>query len=192
MIDDITGSIARLGALTGRNAAADSIVRALRDGLDTVARQVAGRARPRVLYVIGVEPLMVAGPGTFVHEALTIAGGDNVFADARQRWPAVSIEQVVQRDPDVIVLGTGRTAAEADSLIARMQQAPGWRELNAVRNGRVHWADPYEFNRPSPGLARTTARLAELLANGRPAAAATRQGPVTPASGRGTGRTVAP
>src|SRR5690606_40183414 len=77
-----------------RDAAADSIVHDIRQELEAVARDVANRPRTRVMYVIGIEPLMVAGPRTFVDEALTIAGGDNVFGDTRARWPVVSIEEV--------------------------------------------------------------------------------------------------
>ena len=162
-VDDIIRSVERLGALTGTNAAADSIVRSIRAGMDSVERSVAGLPRPSVMYVIGLDPLMVAGPGTFVHEAITTAGGDNVFSDAGQRWPVVSIEEVIRRDPAVIIFGLGRTAAEADVAMERLSEQPGWRELSAVRAGRMHWADPYEFNRPSPGIARTTDQMAEML-----------------------------
>lgn len=168
-ISDIVRSIERLGALTGRAAAADSIVRGIRDTLAAVERDVARRTRPRVMYAIGVDPLMVAGPGTFVHEALTIAGGDNIFGDTRAGWPVVSIEEVIRRDPDVIVVGLGRTRAEADSLIARLSDTPGWRELRAVREARIHWADPYRFNRPSPDIGGNARRLAAMLVEGGPA-----------------------
>lgn len=164
-IDDILRSIERLGALTDRDAAADSIVHDIRQELEAVARDVANSPRTRVMYVIGIEPLMVAGPRTFVDEALTIAGGDNVFGDTRARWPVVSIEEVIRRDPEVIIVGLGRTAAEADSVTARLRTAPGWRELRAVREGRVHWADPYEFNRPSPTIGRSARRFAEMLSD---------------------------
>lgn len=175
-IADIIQSVERLGMLTGRNAAADSIVRSIREELDAVERSVAGRTRQRVMYVIGLDPLMVAGPGTFVNEALTIAGGDNVFGDMRSHWPLVSTEEVIQRDPAVIIVGLGRTAAEADALIARLRIQPGWRELSAMRNGRVHWADPYQFNRPSPDIGRTARGFAGMM-DGVPSGPA---GPVLP------------
>lgn len=162
-IADVERSIERLGVLTGRAAAADSVVDAMRAGRTAVERAVAGRRRPGVFYVIGLEPTMAAGPGTFVDEAIDIAGGRNVFSDAHGRWPLVSMEEVVRRDPDVIVLGVGRTAEEADSLIARLREMPGWRELAAVRHGRVHWADPHLFNRPAPSIIQATRRLAAMF-----------------------------
>ena len=47
------------------------------------------------------------GPGTFIAQILAIAGGDNIFADATMNWTTVSLEQVVRRDPDVVVLPVG-------------------------------------------------------------------------------------
>lgn len=178
-IEDILQSVERLGMLTGRNAAADSITRHIREELDAVERSVAGRPRQRVMYVIGLDPLMVAGPGTFVHEALTIAGGDNIFGDTRAHWPVVNIEEVIQRNPAVIILGLGLNAREADDLIARLGSRPGWRELSAMRSGRVHWADPYRFNRPSPDIAANARRLAEMMGNGEPVGSVGPAGPTT-------------
>jgi ABC-type Fe3+-hydroxamate transport system substrate-binding protein len=162
-IDDIERSVQRLGALTGRTHAADSIVARMRARLDSVRGDVARYQRRGVLYVIGIDPTMAAGPHTFVDEAITIAGGDNVFADAAGRWPLVSMEEIVRRDPDVIVLATTPDRAAADALIARLRTDPGWRDLRAVQNGRVYWADPALFNRPAPSVADAARALALML-----------------------------
>ncbi|MGH7443443.1 MAG: ABC transporter substrate-binding protein [Longimicrobiales bacterium] len=160
---DIEASVQRLGTLTGRTQAADSIVRAMRAERAAIERAVARRPRPRVFYIIGLDPTMAAGPGTFVHEALQVAGGENVFADASSRWPLVSMEEVVQRDPEVIVLGIAATDAAADSLIARLRTQPGWRELSAFRTARVHRVDPSVFNRPAPSVTQAMRTLADLF-----------------------------
>lgn len=160
---DIEASVLRIGALTGRADAADSIVAAMRAERGAIERAVAGQPRPRVLYIIGLDPPMAAGPGTFVHEAVDIAGGANVFDDAGSRWPLVSMEEVVQRDPEVVVLGIAKTRAAADSVIDRLAGQPGWRELSAFRTGRVHWVDPNIFNRPSPSIVQAMRTLAGLF-----------------------------
>ena len=165
-IDDIERSVLRLGTLTGRTSAADSIVARMRAGLDSIRAQVAELERQDVFYVIGIEPTMAAGPNTFVDEAIAIAGGRNIFADAPGRWPLVSMEEIMSRDPDVIVLATAATSAAADSLRARLQTEPGWRDLRAVRAGRVFWADPYFFNRPAPTIAQGARALAGMLHGG--------------------------
>jgi iron complex transport system substrate-binding protein len=114
-----------------------------------------------VLYLIGVEPMVTVGPGTFIHELVELAGGRNGFADLTQRWPQVALEEVVRRDADVIVIGS----EEASRLGAAQLLAsrPGWRDLSAVRAGRVYSVDASVFNRPGPSAGPAATMLARLL-----------------------------
>ncbi|MEN8374269.1 MAG: cobalamin-binding protein [Gemmatimonadota bacterium] len=155
---DADSTVLRIGRLLDLREAAEGIVRDTRSGLDEVRRAVDGMPRPSVLYVLSTDPPMTAGPGTFLHEVIELAGGINVFADAGARWPTISLEQVVARDPDVLLVPVGEEGfAHADQL-ARL---PGWASLSAVRAGRVHEVDAELFHRPGPHLvdvARTLAR----------------------------------
>ncbi|HWV58016.1 MAG TPA: hypothetical protein VNZ57_11255, partial [Longimicrobiales bacterium] len=72
----------------------------------------------------------------------------------------VSVEAIVRRDPEVVVVAQGEVAGAA---IERLSTLPGWRDLAAVRNGRVHEVNPDVFNRPGPGLAVAARKLATLL-----------------------------
>lgn len=148
-----------VGTLLGKAAVAERRIEEVRAGLDAVRRAVAGRDSPRILYLIGLDPLMAAGPGTFVDELITVAGGRNVLHDLETRWPQLSLEEVVRRAPEVIIVGSIRAGNPAALLADR----PGWREVPAVRAGAVHAVDPDMMNRPGPGMADTAARLAELI-----------------------------
>lgn len=156
---DVRRLTCEIGRRLGRTAAADSVVRAFDAELARIARNVAGRARPTVFYVVWPDPPTTAGPGSFVDELIEIAGGRNVFADAPAPWPQVSLEEVVRRDPDVVILPVG----EAGTSPARLASAPGWRELRAVREGRVVSVDHDLFHHPGPGLTAAAMRLAAVL-----------------------------
>ncbi len=149
-----------LGTLLGMEAAADSLVGYIRGGLEAVAGSVDGLAVPGVLYVIGFDPLMAAGPGTFVDELIRVAGGRNVLAELDVLWPQLALEEVLARDPDVIVVGKAPLEA---GLLERLRGAPGWRDLTAVRAGRVYQVDANRFNRPGPGMVAAARRLADLF-----------------------------
>lgn len=162
--EDTTGAfaaLARLGHLLGRDSAAAATAAAIRRDFAQVRASVAGRARPRVFYAVGTAPPMTAGPQTFVGQLLGLAGGTSVFDDVRQPWPQVSIEEIVRRDPDAIVLpvfgddGAARAAA--------LRTLPGWRELRAVREGRVLVVPVELMNRPGPGMGRAARLLRDLL-----------------------------
>lgn len=159
-IADIYATARRFGILLGIPASADSLVHRLEAGLDTVRRTVAGRPRPSVLYVVWPRPPSTAGPETFIDEVIKVAGGRNVFADSPIRWPQVGLEEIVRRDPDVIVLPQGASHATPFPLI---DGEPGWRDLTAVREGRVVLVESDLFNRPGPRVVEAARALSKAL-----------------------------
>lgn len=152
-------TIRNLGVLLGAASSGDSLARSIAASLDSIRALVAGRRLVRAAYVMSVQPPTIAGPGNFVHELIGIAGGVNVFGDVAQPWPEVSLEEVVRRDPDVIVLAreTGDDPAKALAAL------PGWRDLRAVRQGRVHRVSPDYFNRSGPYMPRAARELADFF-----------------------------
>lgn len=152
--------IRNVGTLLGRETAADSLVQALDDALGGVSAAVAGRDTVSVLYLIGLDPPMAAGPGSFIDELIGIAGGRNIFADASAAWPPVSVEEIVARQPDVIVV---TVAVPADDVRERLAAMPGLGRLDAVTGDRVRILDASLFNRPGPGLIDAVGVLARAI-----------------------------
>ena len=167
-LDDVDSTIRRIGRLLGLDARADSLVARVHEELDEVRRAVEGRERPRVLYVVGRDPAMTAGPGTFADELIAVAGGQNVFSDGPAGWPQIGLEEILRRQPDVLIVPTGDW--DGDGLLAWFRRTPGWRELRAVREGRVYAVDATIFNRPGPRVGQVARRIAEILHPGALAA----------------------
>lgn len=157
---ELRQAIADVGRLLGLEAGADSVRDRLDAALQTVRAAVQGRPRPRVLYLIGLDPPVAAGPGTFVQELIEAANGDNVMADAAMRWPQVSLEHVLSGSADVLIIASERPRP---ALLAELRRRPGWRDLEPVREGRVHVVDADLFNRPGPALADAIVSLAAIL-----------------------------
>ena len=152
-VQDTTGIFAtfdRIGLLLGRAVVADSVAGALRDTLAAVAADVPAGARPRALYLIAEDPPRIAGPSTFIGQAIAVAGADHAFPELAEDWPTVSMEAVIAREPDVIVLPIGSGLPGRDDLSRRA----GWRDLEAVRAGRVVEIDADLVARPGPDLGR--------------------------------------
>jgi iron complex transport system substrate-binding protein len=100
---------------------------------------------------------MVAAARTFIDELITVAGGRNLFRDL-ELWPQVNLEELLQRDPDVVIIADTNTGNPVKAL----RGLPGWRELRAVKTARVYRVSPYLFNRSGPtmpGAARELARF---------------------------------
>jgi ABC-type Fe3+-hydroxamate transport system substrate-binding protein len=149
-----------LGALIGRDSAAAALATTVRDTIAAVRAAVAGKPAPSVLYLIWGDPPMTVGPHTFVGELIGVAGGRDLFADATTDWPRVSMEAIVQRAPDVVVVAVGE---DVERGAERMQDAPGWRSLAAVRAGRVVPVPADLMERPGPGLGHAARVLVQAI-----------------------------
>lgn len=152
-------TIRRFGVLTGRAAAADSLSGALRDTLAAIEAAFDPDDPPTVFYWMAGDPPRTAGEATFIGEAIAIAGGRVAFPELDALWPAVSLEAVVERDPDVIVVPVGDGLPDATAL----EDRPGWRELSAVRAGRIVEIPADLFARPGPRLGEATRALHDRL-----------------------------
>lgn len=155
---DVVRSIERIGRLIGRSGRADSLVAALRDTLAAVRRD-ALESSPSVLYLLGGDPPRIAGPRAFVSQLLGVAGGRNAFPDLEARWPAVSVEEILTRDPDVILIPRDEGSPDP----AELSRRAGWRDLRAVRDGRLGTLDASLVNRPGPGIGRVARALRDTL-----------------------------
>ena len=164
---DVFRNVANLGRLTARDSAAGALAAQLRGELDAVRRSVAGRPRPRVFYVVFNDPPMTAGPNTFITQLIGVAGGESIFPDVRQPWPTVAMEEIVRRAPDLVVVPQGEFATNA---LAQLRERAGWRDVGAVRAGRVVAVPANLLNRPGPhiGEAARTLRAAFHPERARP------------------------
>ncbi len=158
---DVFRTVGNLGRLVGRAPAADSLAAGLRRELAEVAVSVAGRPRPTVFFLVWNDPPMTAGSRTFISQVLGVAGGRNAFADVEGEWPNVALEEIVRRQPDFLVLPQGEKGGAHD--VEQLRASPGWRELRAMREGRVVTIDAEMMNRPGPRLGEAARALRDAL-----------------------------
>lgn len=121
-----------LGALSGRGEAARRARDGFRTALAMARRPVAGTPLTGI-YIVGVDGVYVAGATSFIAQGLAIAGLASPLTDVRGDFPVISLESLLRRDPDVLVLPRPRSGTQLATLRAK----PGWRDLRAVREGRI-------------------------------------------------------
>ena len=141
-----------LGTLAGRAREATRARAVFRREVAAVATRPATGAPLTGLYVVGADGVWIAGASSFVAQGLAIAGLRTPVPDVTGDFPAVSLEVLVTRDPDVLVIGRRRVPGEA---LATLRAKPGWSALRAVRLGRVLEVDGEAWVRPGvhfPGL----------------------------------------
>src|SRR5258705_168529 len=152
-LEDIAHAERELGRLTGREAAGDSIGAAM----EALLRTPPPAPRTRRAFVLWDNPPMVIGGGSCLDQLATLAGGSNVFHDLGAASATVSIETIVARNPDVILVLSDSSAPPAYG--GRRE----WRAIRAVRDRRFIMLPADLFGRPSPSAPAAVAALRRML-----------------------------
>ncbi|HZR79724.1 MAG TPA: cobalamin-binding protein [Candidatus Binatia bacterium] len=158
-IADAFDAMRTVGRWVDREADAEALVARLERELAEVRERTAARPRRRVLFVVGHDPLVVAGSGLFIDELIDVAGGRNVAAGGSQRWPRLSLETVVAEAPDVIV--DGAMGSEGGAALTAWWEP--YRSVPAVREGRLRAQHSDALLRPGPRLAEAARQLEALV-----------------------------
>ncbi len=160
-VEEILRHTDHIGRLLGLEDRADSLRGAMEEGLSEVSIRVADVEPVSVLYVVWHDPPVTTGSGTYLDALITAAGGRNAFADAGGGWPRVSVEEIVRRDPDVIIAGGAHDGTQPEP--SWLHELPGWRSLRAVEEGGILVVDADLFNRPGPRVVEAARTLAAFL-----------------------------
>jgi iron complex transport system substrate-binding protein len=147
--------------ISGANAKGTEVVAGLQARLDALHGKLEEKPLEHVLFVVWEDPLISIGQNTFVADALKWAGGESAI-QASQDWPQVSLEEVLRLEPDYIVLTPDHAETDNSKVVEGLRGRAIWRDLRAVKLGRVALADE-EFIRPSPGLVASIESLARQL-----------------------------
>ena len=140
-LDGVIASIEKLGEVIDSSERARRLTETLRNRIAAVEQKVAGAPQPSVLIVLGTEPLITAGAGSFINDLVNRAGARSISADDAADYPQYSIESVIAKRPEIILLQSGGT-----ELTPRLRQTP------AVAANRVYHIDDDLLLRPGPRL----------------------------------------
>ncbi len=152
-VPDVLRAARLVGAALGNAAAGEKLAADMEQAVRAAEERAASRPRRRVLLVIGRDPLVVAGPGSYPAALLRIAGGENVVKGDRP-WPIYSLERAVADDPDLVV---DAAVNEPADTISRLSAIP------AVRAGRVVRLPDDRVLRPGPQLPAALEQLQSAL-----------------------------
>jgi iron complex transport system substrate-binding protein len=148
-------SIERLGAVLGRPREAAAVADGMRREAAAVARAVAGAPRPRVLYVVWTDPLIAPGRGTLLTELIGRAGGDSITAAEPLAYPRLSLETVVERRPEVVLVGRRRAGGQAPQALEPLGRA--------LRDVPIRAVDEDLLHRPGPRMVQALRELARAI-----------------------------
>ncbi len=153
-ISEVYDNIELLGTLTGHEDEASVVVDNMKTTFTDIESMVEAEEPAKTVY-FEVSPiqygLWTAGTSTFMNEIATMLGVENAFSDV-DGWAEVSEEQVIERNPNIIVTTTmyfGEGPTPKEEILSRA----GWDNLTAIQNNMVYEADSDMITRPGPRLA---------------------------------------
>ena len=153
-MEDIAAQLERFGQLAGSEAAAGAAAGQFRQRLENLRRGNAQKPTVRVFYQIWTAPLMTVGGPQIISDAIRLCGGENVFGHLNQMSPTVSVETVLQADPEAIV-ATGMGDARPEWL----NDWNKWTRMTAVKRGNLFHINPDIMQRHTPRILDGTEQL---------------------------------
>jgi len=158
-LTELPKAVRELGAVLGveKNAGkfAEDYEKTLAGLKSKDSNSVAGKKK--VLFIVWPEPLIVAGPGTVIADALDAIGAENIASVAKIEYPKYSIEEIIRKSPDIIFVGKGKGMEKgSEGLFARLRMVP------AVRNHKVFYVSD-DLYRLGPRTLKGIGEISDLM-----------------------------
>lgn len=159
-IDKLFNAILRISEITGRKEEGIILVTQLRDQQQQISAMTKSLSKPRVFFQVGIEPIITVGGETFITKLIDAAGGINIYGHESSRYPRCSIEDIISKNPDIIIISSAGKMADYRHAKKYWQQ---WSNLQAVQDNRIYRIDPDIINRPSPRIMDALEELTKIL-----------------------------
>lgn len=161
-VDEIAASILIVGKITGRNSEAAKLAEEMNERIEAVVSRtgsLAENSKPRVLYVVWYPPLWTAGSETFIDELIQKAGGSNIAKDLTG-WPQMNRETVIERNPQVIIVGYSEDQPE---LITTVKNESLFHQTDAFKYDRIYTIDTDIVSRTGPRIVDALEEMAKMI-----------------------------
>jgi iron complex transport system substrate-binding protein len=167
-LPSVFSNIRQISAAANVPERGDALVRQIQASLDRIKASVAGKPARRVLVIVGrrtgtLTDLIAVGPGSYLHDLIGIAGGENVLGSVTLEYPRISMETVISLKPDVIIDVGEMGETPADSERRGKVTESLWAKqplVAAVRTGGIHAVNDEAFVVPGPRVVEATRAMA--------------------------------
>lgn len=160
-LNEMYQSFEQIGQATNKEKEAQTLVKETKANVEKVVNKAKSRKeQPKVFIEIASEPeIYTVGKQTFMNDMLTKLKAKNVFDD-HKGWPTVSKEDIIKKNPDVMLTTSGISTKEYQSLV---QQRSGFEDLNAVKKQRVEALNDDLLSRPGPRIDEAMKKLSDAI-----------------------------
>ncbi len=157
--DGVYDNIKKAGSILNAKAEADKLVADMKTKVENVKEKVKSASKPTVYYVVSYGPSgdWTAGKNSFTSSIIEMAGGTNAAADVQEEYSAYSIEKLVEKNPDILICSKFFDTKKG------IEDAPGYKDLKAVKEGKLLEIDNNLLDRQVPRIADGLEAVAKLI-----------------------------
>jgi iron complex transport system substrate-binding protein len=148
-VREVVETVERLGLVCGVPEKGSALAAGLGKRVDRIEETAGSGKRPLVFFQINIRPIMSVSRNTIHHDIIRLAGGVNMTAESAITYPRISLEEVLARKPEVIIISSMERGGEFEKA---RQEWFKWPSIPAVKRGRVHLVDSDLVDRPSPRI----------------------------------------
>jgi iron complex transport system substrate-binding protein len=153
-------TIAIVGHLCGVPGRAKALSAQLSQRIDRILDKTRSRRKPLVFLQINLKPIMTINKDTFLNDLIQLAGGRNMTEDERITYPRISLEEVIRKKPEVIIISSMERRGRFEKA---RQEWFKWTSIPAVKHGRVYLIDSDLIDRPSPRIVEGLEAMARYI-----------------------------
>lgn len=147
------------GKIFNRVERANSVIQSWDGVVDSVQALSAQHPEYLTMFLVSFQPIMVAGKNTFINEFLEFCNLKNIVDDLEQNYPFLSREEVLKRNPEIIL----HTQHSYDNLSDVKSLYDEWINIRAVRNNKIYYVDPDLYFRPGPRFTQALKNLSSII-----------------------------
>jgi len=163
-LEEVLEAITLTGKCTGKEEEASQLVNEMRGRIEAITTKTANLTeaqKPKVFFIMWHDPLMSVGLG-LRHDIITEAGGINIVGELGEEYPSVSLEWVIDKDPEVIIAGVGMGSGE-DLTFQFVLDEERLADVDARLNNRVYQIDLDLVGRPAPRIVQGLELMAKMI-----------------------------
>lgn len=161
-IESLENEILDIANITGHKDQGEPVVKAIENQFSLaktiIQNSQTNSVQTKIYWEIWHEPFISIGKNSFLADLLRKCGLINIFDDLDQPYPQVSIESILARNPDFIVV-----PSQNSINVAAISKRPGWEYTTAVQKNNILIVDADLFSQPGPRIGECAERLCQLI-----------------------------
>jgi iron complex transport system substrate-binding protein len=158
--DGVMGTIRNIGDVVGRERESKRLIKELVDKREKMITLTQSLSKPKVFFQVGDVPLITVGKGTLADDLIRLAGGKSISENEVVNYPSYSIETILAKAPEIIIMTSMESKKDDTNLIKRWQH---WKSIPAVKMNAIHVVDSNLVDRPTPRIAEGLEVLVRII-----------------------------